>query len=269
MMLIERIEGPARLGIWRYGTGPRAMVAFHGWSGDHSVFEPLLGASSAEYSVYSFDLPGSGISAPPSAWTMDGVLEPIIQALDELKVTSYRVLGNCAGALVAMELALRFPERVQGLTLIDPFAFVPWYFKLLTMPWLGPLFYYSSFGNPLGRWLVNGALRGQRAAQTDMTRGFKTVQHDAAYAHLRMLCSLDGIERYAPIQAPVDVIYGARTFGAVRRSVKLLSDMWPSNFRATELFEAGHLPLQEAPAGARAVVFESAPKELESRGARV
>lgn len=258
MMLIQRLEPTPeqpKLGIWKYGTGPKAMVAFHGWSGDHSVFEPLLGANSSEYSVYSFDLPGSGISAPPARWTMESLLEPVIHTLDSLGLKEYTLLGNCAGALCALDLALLRPERVQRIVILDPFAYVPWYFGLLTMPWLGPLFYYSSFGNPMGRRLVNGALKEHRAEQTDLTKGFKRVQHSSAYAFLRMLCRLKGLPRYRAISAPVEVIHGAKTFGAVLRSVELLRALWPQRFIAHKLEEAGHLPMQEVPERVSDLVF--------------
>ena len=241
-------------GRW-YGAGGRTFVALHGWSGDHRTFAPLQGHLPKWARLWAPDLPGFGAAPPPARWDFDALTRPILEGMDAQGIARATLVGNCAGAVVAMELALRHPERVEGLVLIDPFAYAPWYFRLLTWGWPGWLFYHSTFANPLGRWITNVALAARRTADTDLTEGFARVRHDVAFRFLRLLCSVPHVSRYAALSMPVRLLYGERTFGAVKRSVAMFRSLWP---RAVvhALPGAGHLPIQEAAAALARLGFE-------------
>ena len=109
---------------------------------------------------------------------------------------------------------------MRRLVLIDPFAFLPWYFKVFVHPRIGHIAYHSTFANPVGRWLTNASLRNRRAAETDLTGSFRELDHDVSLRYLEMLDAIDGIARFSTISAPVDIAYGERTFAAVKQSVE-------------------------------------------------
>lgn len=241
-------------GRW-YGAGPRTFVGLHGWSGDAGTFAPLQPFLPSGVRLWAPDLPGFGAAPPPPRWDFDALTSALAAELDAEGVGPATFVGNCAGAVVAMELALRHPERVTGLVLIDPFAYAPWYFRLLTWGWPGWFFYRATFANPVGRWLTDRALAARRAADTDLTAGFGRVRHDVTHRFLRLLCSVPEVQRYAPLAMPVRLLYGERTFGAVRRSVTMFQTLWP-RARAHTLTGAGHLPIQEAPGALAALTFE-------------
>ena len=50
--------------------------------------------------------------------------------------------------------------------------------------------------------------------------------------------------RYANINIDVDIVFGKKTFGAVRKSSKALKTIW-KHANEIEIPEAGHLPIQE------------------------
>ena len=254
-MEAKRLEPVPGVVVYRYGDGPRPVVALHGWSGDHRTFEPLAKYLRPEQSLYSFDQPGSGESASPAEWTMDAYVSPMLDALDALGVHRFELIGNCAGAVFAFELAVRAKERVQRIIAIDPFAYVPWYFRLLTSPFLGRLFYMFTFANPLGRWLTDGALRSKRTDESSLTKSFEAVRHDDAFMTLSLLCTLDDWYRYSPINAPVLLLQGEKTFGAVRRSVQIYHALWPRS-RVAILEGAGHLPIRETEPAVGAYCFQ-------------
>ena len=222
-----------------------SYFGLHGWSGDHRTFDPILPYLPAQSGLLTVDQPGFGRSARPETWTYDDYTRPLLAALDAAGWTRGTLIGNCAGAVIGLEMALRARERFDRLVLIDPFAYVPWYFALLTRGWPGWFFYHFTFANPVGRFITNQALRAKRTEETDLVSGFESVRHDVAFSYLRMLCARADAQRFAELDLPVTLLFGERTFSAVKRSVDIYSRLWPQA-EAHCLPEAGHLPIQEA-----------------------
>jgi pimeloyl-ACP methyl ester carboxylesterase len=98
-------------------------------------------------------------------------------------------------------------------------------------------------------------LRGHRAAETDLTNSFGRIDHDVAQRYLALLSEVEGIERFAGLRrVPIDIVYGERTFGAVKKSVAMWQGIWPQA-RARVLEGAGHLPILEATGALSEIVF--------------
>ena len=236
-----------------YGSGSRVYFGLHGWSGDHATFAPLAAYLPAGAALYSADLPGYGRSPAPRSWGLAAITDEIAGAIAGVDST-VTVIGNCSGAVFGLLAAERLPRRIERLILIDPFAYLPWYFKIFLNKRIGRYAYYSTFANPVGRWLTNLSLSKHRAADTNLTESFVSVSHDVAYRYLALLGELDGVARFSGLRLPVDLIYGARTFGAVKESIALWRGVWP-HARCHELAGAGHLPIQEATGQLGEIVF--------------
>jgi pimeloyl-ACP methyl ester carboxylesterase len=69
-----------------------------------------------------------------------------------------------------------------------------------------------------------------------------------------MMYEHEGPARYADLDIPVDVIVGEKTFGAVRKSSRILQETWP-NVRIHTLAGAGHLPIEEKSEAVAKLVF--------------
>ena len=240
--------------VERYGSGDRIYFGLHGWSGDHTTFAPLLDYLPTDVTFYCADLPGCGRSPAPGEWRLDELALEIAAEISKLNSLSVTLIGNCSGAILALAAMPRIAERVNRLILIDPFAFAPWYFKLFVATPIGKYAYYSTFANPLGRWITNLSLRRHRTESSDLTVSFREVDHSASYEYLRILCSIDGIERFAWIRHPIDIVCGERTFGAIKRSIDMWRGVWPQA-RVFELQDAGHLPIEEATENLSRIVF--------------
>jgi len=250
---IALTQPSARLHVVRHGTGPRSFVGIHGWSGSHRSFDPLMPHLPPEVSFHALDLPGFGASPDPSGWAMDPFLDPVDAALPPGRST---LVGACGGAIIALFLAIRRPERVERLVMIDPFAYAPWYFGIFDAPLLGRLFYGLTFMNPLGRWLTNQGVRRHRSAGTDLIEGFRGVRHRANLAYLRLLVRSARFDfrGFAAYGGPVDILRGRRTFKAVAAGVPKWRGVWP-DLRDVVIENAGHLPIFEAPEDVAARVF--------------
>ena len=226
----------------------------------------------AEWTFFSPDLPGCGLSAAPKEWSFRGVAREVAEEVVHLGMRDLVLVGSCSGAIltafVARELReMGRPEVVSRLVLIDPFAFCPWYFRFFLLPLMGFPIYAVAFANPLGRWITNLSLQDKRAGDMDLTRSFARVDHRTTWKYLRMLdeCGFPGQFRGMPVA--VDILYGQKTFSAVRQSVGVWKEALPQA-QVRELPGVGHLPIFEGTAEVAKAGFADA-KVPRSKGAKV
>lgn len=252
--------------VERHGRGPEAYFALHGWGGDRRTFAPLAPFVPDAASLYAADLPGCGDSPRPNVWTVEGVVEEIVGAVREIEAESVTLVGNCGGAVFALLAARELGEGVGRVSMIDPFAYLPRYFRLFNAGGFGRRAYDATFASPFGRWVTNQSLRGRRAGAADLTASFAETDHEAARLYLKLYGEAGGVERFRGFGAPVEIAYGERTFGAVRRSLALWRGVLPQA-RVRELKGAGHQPCAEAPAQVSEFIFGGVAAAQRKRGA--
>jgi pimeloyl-ACP methyl ester carboxylesterase len=101
------------------GSGP-TVVFIHGLSGSWQNWLEQLPVFARDHRVIAFDLPGFGASQMPrEKITISGYGRFVEALLAELDVSSAAVVGNSMGGFIGIELALRFPERVERLVLVS------------------------------------------------------------------------------------------------------------------------------------------------------
>jgi len=111
--------GGSRVNVIELGSGP-PIVFIHGLSGSWQNFLEQLPVFAREHRVIAFDLPGFGESDMPDAKiTIRGYGEWVAALLDELGVGTAAVVGNSMGGFIGIELAIRFPQRVERLVLVS------------------------------------------------------------------------------------------------------------------------------------------------------
>ncbi|MBV8860165.1 MAG: alpha/beta hydrolase [Acidobacteria bacterium] len=240
--------------VERHGGGPEVYFALHGWGGDRRTFAPLAPRVPEGASLYAADLPGCGDSPRPRAWTVGAVVEEVVAAVREIESSSVTLVGNCGGAVFALLAARELEALVERVSMIDPFAYLPRYFRLFNAGEFGRRAYEATFANPLGRRLTNHSLRGRRAGAADLTASFARVDHEAARRYLALYEEVGGVEIVRGLKAPVEIAYGERTFGAVKRSLPVWREVLP-HARVRELKGAGHQPFVESPAQSAEFIF--------------
>ncbi|KAA0215287.1 alpha/beta fold hydrolase [bacterium] len=239
--------------VW--GNGAQVIVGLHGWGGSHETFAPLAERLPEHCALVACDLPGFGRTPAPARFDRDEISAGLARWIDGLGFERVCLLGNCSGALAALLAAPRLKTPVSRLILLDAFAFVPWYFRVFSNGVFGHYAYSMAFANPLGRWLTNRGLAARRRPGTDMTGSFARADHVSTLGWLRLLAAIPGHEFFRPVRAPVELVYGERTFGAVKRSVALWRELWPEA-PVTVLRGAGHLGIAEAPQELARIVFK-------------
>ncbi len=231
------------MNVRKYGQGPRHLLCLHGWSGSHTTFAPL---ADPEFTLWCPDLP---------ATTADGVANGLASLIRRMP-GPVEIVGNCSGAIYGLLAAQRVP--VARIVLIDAFAFWPAYFQLFLIPVWGRLAYMSAFANPIGRWIANRSLAGHRTEETDLTDGFSRVDHDATYRHLQILSSIGPASQFASARGDIDIVYGERSFAAVRKSAAIWKGIFP-RARQFRLDGAGHLPILEATSQLKTILMQEVP----------
>jgi pimeloyl-ACP methyl ester carboxylesterase len=236
------------------------VVGFHGWSGDHTTFDPLLQKLPEAVSFYSFDLPGCGKSPKPKVWEIRSVARSIAEEVAALGKEKVTLVGSCTGGLMALFVARELFEMGRGgvvgrLVMIDPFAVCPWYFGIFLIPLFGPLMYGATFANPLGRWITDLFLKERRGSSVSLTESFVRVDHRVSLATLRMFERAGEPEQFRGIDIPVEIIRGEKTFTAVKQAVERWRGVWPE-MSVHILVGVGHLPIEEASEAVRKIVFQ-------------
>lgn len=239
-----------------YGSGSRIFLGLHGWNGSHRSFDTLLPFLPEDATLIALDLPGYGDSSSPRRWNGAGIMEAVGKQIASLDLPPFTMIGNCSGGLLGMWLLKDQPELpVERIILIDTFGYMPWYFRIFLAPLAGPLFYYSTFANPIGRWLTNRSLQRSHGNETDMTQSFSQGSVSTPFHYLRLFRDMGDYRSFKHITTKVDLAYGENTFAAVKQSVPMWQSLWPSA-QILELQGAGHLSVQEAPEPLSQLLFQ-------------
>ncbi|HEX8282908.1 MAG TPA: alpha/beta fold hydrolase [Pyrinomonadaceae bacterium] len=251
--------------VERHGWGEEVYLALHGWGGDRRSFAPLAPFVPERASLYAADLPGCGHSPRPREWSVASVVEEVVEAARSVAPARVSLVGNCGGAVFALLAAKALGAACVRVTMIDPFAYLPRYFRLFLAGEFGRRAYDATFATPLGRWLTNRALSSKREGAGDLTETFADADHEAARRYLALFDELGGVEIFRGVETPVEIVYGEKTFGAVKRSLGLWRGVLPQAL-VRELRGAGHLPLEEATAEVAEVIFGGAAATARAAG---
>ena len=115
-----------RLHYFERGTGT-PLVLLHGNGSMIEDFQcsGLIDLAAKKYRVIAFDRPGFGHSERPRStiWTPAAQADLIAAALKEIGVTRAIVLGHSWGTLVALALAMKYPQEVQALILASGYYY--------------------------------------------------------------------------------------------------------------------------------------------------
>ncbi len=134
------LEGAGRVHYVAAGQGP-PLVLLHGLEASIVTWRYNIGPLSEHYAVYAPDLPGHGDSAKPDVtYNLEFGLRFVLEFLDALSFQGAVLIGNSMGVLLALGTALRQPDRVQSLVLVDTVGLgreLAWPLRLASLPGIG------------------------------------------------------------------------------------------------------------------------------------
>ena len=164
-----------RVTTWGSGAGPHAIV-LPGLSADARALAPQIRMLRRRVAtVHVIDLPGMALppSLVPQDATFSQLADYVTQVADVLGVKQAVVVGHSLGGGVALHLALRRPDLVDGLVLLAPAALgrsLHWIYKLYCLPLIGRALLYPRTSGQRGfvrRFLI-GSLRRDDTRFVDM-----------------------------------------------------------------------------------------------------
>jgi pimeloyl-ACP methyl ester carboxylesterase len=178
------------------GAGP-PLVLLHAAGHDHHDFDAVFDALASTHHVLALDFPGHGGSAvpqPPSSVTVMLLAQALEAFVDALALGPAVFLGNSVGGYAAMVLALKRPEHVAALVLVDTGGFQQpdvksrWFCAARGTEWVNRMTWnvfpqtYLRKRNPF----VDAILRREKSARSDervavnaaLWRSFMTPEHD-------------------------------------------------------------------------------------------
>jgi non-heme chloroperoxidase len=104
------------------GSGPRTVIAVHGWMMSGRVYDDLVAALDTEgIRLVVPDLRGAGDSVKPEAgYSIAHYAADVLALADELRAERFTLIGHSMGGTIAQYVAAHAPERVEGMVLLSP-----------------------------------------------------------------------------------------------------------------------------------------------------
>jgi 4,5:9,10-diseco-3-hydroxy-5,9,17-trioxoandrosta-1(10),2-diene-4-oate hydrolase len=239
--------------------GHPPLVLLHGWACAVHVFRRNIPALvAAGYHVFAIDLKGHGLTDKPKSkdeYTLDAMTDFVLEALDALKLDRVSLVAQSLGGAIALQIALRAPERVERLALIAP-AGLGRVRRLALLRSLASVALLMHAPRKLRRWMVVVALRrmfGELARPTSRDvdeywavsadpwylRGLLTLVHEMDWTPLAPA-------RLRAIRVPLLVIWGTKDRLLTRTHERDLPELIPTA-RVASVPGAGHACNEEAP----------------------
>jgi pimeloyl-ACP methyl ester carboxylesterase len=117
------------------------VVLLHGFGDSYTSWEGWVRELKPQFHLISLDFPGHGLTRAPDGFQLsgDGLADFVDEFAATLALPRFAVAGNSMGGGVAWRLAVRHPQRIDALILVDAAGFpnekppgeVPLAFKIL------------------------------------------------------------------------------------------------------------------------------------------
>ncbi|KAA5832759.1 alpha/beta hydrolase [Saccharopolyspora hirsuta] len=274
---VDHIEFPAgRIRFYRAGSSGPAIVLLHGGGPDNAMisWRHAIGVLAADHRVFVPDLPGQGGSMPWRGSANQRTFEEVLRwLLDAWQVPQAVLVGLSMGGSIAAGFALRNPQRVRGLVLVDSTGMQHKLHRHL----LAYLALRSRFAGPLAakllrlnRSLVRRALTklfftgGQPVSDLESIVDEVSAEAGArgsvfadwhADAVGRKAMRINHLPNLTQLQCPVMVIHGERDAIVPVQAARDAAGAIPGSMLRV-LPDAGHWPNRERPTEFNALLRE-------------
>jgi pimeloyl-ACP methyl ester carboxylesterase len=241
------------------GKGP-VLILIHGVCASLHTWDGWAERLKGHYRVIRLDVPGFGLTGPapdPSFYNIEGGIDLFEKIVAEMKLGKFSVAGNSLGGYIAWKYALKHPDKVEKLILVDSVGFpqqLPGLLAFASNPVIKPSARYI-----LPRFLMDGAITemfGDKSKATDkikdryfelaMREGNKGGMIDV-FTEMRRLCNnkhlSDGIKDIKP---PTLVMWGTKDIWIPFKYF----ESWKKELPAAKFIQyegAGHTPMEEMP----------------------
>jgi len=105
-------------------AGAASVVLSAGLGGSAAFWGPQLAALTERFSVVLYDHRGTGRSARAlsAPYSVDAMADDVVTVLDAVGLEKAHLVGHAAGGLAGLSLALRYPQRLDRLVVVNGWA---------------------------------------------------------------------------------------------------------------------------------------------------
>lgn len=255
------------------GTKGKVLLFIHGFSASTYSWRLNMDPLSKNFHVYALDLKGFGYTAKPkdSDYTLDAQAKLVADFMDAMKIKSAVLIGNSMGGAISMKVALKFPDKVEKLVLVDSAGVSE---GIVMFGALGKNISTNSLSKTLNSLFMNEhiiksiikSLYMHKELKTDevaegYVKPFRTPGIEDAFAEMvKGFVEDDDLPKRIPeIKIPTLIVWGeddtiipvtaAKKFNELIKGSKLIT--YP---------QAGHMPMEEHPAEFNKAIAEFAGK---------
>jgi pimeloyl-ACP methyl ester carboxylesterase len=255
------------------GEGQPAVVLLHGFAASLFSWREVIGPLAESHTVVAFDRPGFGLTERPlpgewesqNPYGAEAQADLTVALMDELGIDRAVLVGNSAGGTVAALTALRYPERVEALVLVDPAIYqggmqfpgvVRWLLGTPQSRRLGPLFVRSirNWGLEFGRSAWHDPSKITDEIWDGYTKPLQAENWDKGLYEVTLASRSLGLDKQLDeIQVPVLVVTGDDDrIVPTEQSIRLAGEL--PNAELALAPNCGHVPHEECPEFFLAVV---------------
>jgi len=236
----------ALFALERDGAAP-VLVCLHGFCQSSEYWAPTLERLAAKgLRGLAPDLPGFGRSSgEPGPYTMIAMADAVARLLDARYIARVRLIGGSMGGVVAQQLVLRHPERIEKLMLVatgavmnDPAAGRAKADEIAAAPW------NEATVAPIVTGFFHRAPAEAEVAR--LRRIALDAAHAAAVEAARSNAENNTLDRLAEIRVPTLIVQGRHDRARTPEHGALMRDRIAGAALAV-IEDAGHTPQLEQP----------------------
>ncbi len=240
------------------GSGP-VLILLHGVCASLHTWDAWVKELKPYYRIIRFDIPGFGFSSPPDNGVYDPEMgvEIMEEFVKKMGIAHFFLAGNSIGGFISWKYALKYPDRVDKLILIDAVGHnqdLPWIVSFASHPMIRPF-----ARRVMPRFFFDMAARqvfGDLSKLTDQIKDryfeLSTAnQNRKAYVDfftvMRKLCHSKELPKgMAGIKPPLLVMWGTKDRWVPLKYFHLWKQNFPDGtFKTYE--GVGHTPMEEIP----------------------
>ena len=194
------------------GGGAGSLVLLHSLALDRSVWDDFIPRVVERFDVIAVDLPGHGASPGNEGMTIESMADEVAHLIRSLQVDPAIVIGLSLGGCVAQATAVRHPEAVSGLGLLDTTC---WYGEKAPENWAerarrgkeGGMESLVDF--QVARWFTDDFNRTNPSVAQRLAEVWKKTDVDQYAATCRAMGAVDLRDQIGEITIPTIIVVGA------------------------------------------------------------
>lgn len=234
------------------------LLLVHGTGASLQTWDKWVDEMKDRKRIIRLDLPAYGLTGPTldGIYSMDTYYHALLEVLDSLDVKKVDVAGNSLGGHIAWYIALKSPERVRKLILIDAAGYPnanstkPLAFRLAEIPYLSKVL---TFITP--RFVVRNSIKNLYADKSKVSEELIDCYFELTLREGNRQAFLDrwrsrlldtSYQKIPTIRHQTLILWGSEDqFIPVDRAYEFHRDL--ANDTLIVLPNNGHMPMEESP----------------------